>query len=385
MTKKHQKHTKLVKPQLGHFGRNEWAIIGTPCGNIQELARQLSNQLGKGRKVSYIDADHGSGEADLKSVLEHQGVFEYTDKIHFHRIDFKAQLDTYQFKTLFNEQDLILVNGNHFKAARQIVVIDPKKEESLSRKLDRLTDVQLLLFVQEERKVPAYLKDHLPNIDDIPAFQLQDIHGIAEFLEQQLQQAIPPIGGLVLAGGYSQRMGRDKGLIDYHGQPQRSYMYQMLGEMCNSVHLSCRPDQGQELKEQFEVIEDTFTDLGPFGGILSAFRQNPNQAWLVIACDLPLLDHSTIQQLLDARDPSKIATAFHSPVNEFPEPLIAIWEPKSYPILLQFLAQGYSCARKALINSDVHLIHAESPESLQNINTPEEYESLLAQLSKTKV
>jgi molybdopterin-guanine dinucleotide biosynthesis protein A len=73
---------------------------------------------------------------------------------------------------------------------------------------------------------------------------------------------------------------------------------------------------------------------------------------------------------------SSIATAFNSPDNEFPEPLITIWEPKSYSILLSFLAQGYSCPRKVLINSDVNLLQAPNPEALTNVNTPEDLEKV---------
>jgi molybdopterin-guanine dinucleotide biosynthesis protein A len=97
----------------------------------------------------------------------------------------------------------------------------------------------------------------------------------------------------------------------------------------------------------------------------------------VVACDLPLLDDATLSQLVGYRNVSKAATAFNSPVTEFPEPLITIWEPRAYPILLQFLAQGYSCPRKVLINSSVELLDAENPEALRNVNSPEEREEVL--------
>jgi molybdopterin-guanine dinucleotide biosynthesis protein A len=56
--------------------------------------------------------------------------------------------------------------------------------------------------------------------------------------------------------------------------------------------------------------------------------------------------------------------------------LITIWEPKSYPVLLSFLAQGCSCPRKVLINSDVNLLSAPDPQELTNVNTPEEFEQV---------
>ena len=124
------------------------------------------------------------------------------------------------------------------------------------------------------------------------------------------------------------------------------------------------------------IIFDNFIGLGPFGAIASAFRENPNSAWLVVACDLPLLDKDALDFLIQHRDPSKVATAFNSPDNEFPEPLITIWEPRSYPILLSFLSQGYSCPRKVLINSDVALVDAPDPRVLTNVNSPEDMEGL---------
>ena len=55
------------------------------------------------------------------------------------------------------------MNGNHFKAAKQIVVVDPKKEKSLQKKLDRLTDVQLFLLTEEVTDLPPFLKEQFPN------------------------------------------------------------------------------------------------------------------------------------------------------------------------------------------------------------------------------
>jgi len=63
--------------------------------------------------------------------------------------------------------------------------------------------------------------------------------------------------------------------------------------------------------------------------------------------------------------------------------LITIWEPKSYPALLSFLAQGYSCPRKVLINSEINLLKAPDPEALTNVNTPEELERVKRILQKT--
>ncbi len=67
---------------------------------------------------------------------------------------------------------------------------------------------------------------------------------------------------------------------------------------------------------------------------------------------------------------------------QFPEPLITIWEPKSYFKLLYFLGLGYSCPRKVLINTDCHVIEAPNVKALQNVNYPEEYEAVKNNLAQ---
>ena len=174
-------------------------------------------------------------------------------------------------------------------------------------------------------------------------------------------------------GGKSTRMGRDKSQIDYHGKPQWQFMADILRGLDLEVFISCREEQMAQYKGE-NLIFDSFTGLGPFGAIASAFRENPNTAWLVVACDLPLLNDITLKTLIKNRKLSAIATTYRSPesIEGFPEPLITIWEPKSYAILLQFLTQGVSCPRKVLINSDTHILDPSVPESLMNVNTPEE-------------
>lgn len=378
--KKHQKHANITKPNIGNFGRNEWAIIGTPCGNIQQLAYRLIEDLQKSYKVAYVDADHKNADEpdNLEGenpALTHGASMEYTDKISHHRFDTKAKLDTFQFRALFNEQDLVLVNGNHFKAKNQIVVIDARKEKSLEKKLDRLTNVDLILLEGEAKEMYPFLKNHLQEPENIPVLHFSETQKIVEFILGKMISAKPKLHGLVLAGGKSVRMGTDKGALEYHGKPQREYMGDLLNQFCDKTFLSVRSEQ--KIESAYELLEDKFVGLGPFGAILSAFQKDPNAAWLVVACDLPLLNKASLQFLKEKRNASHLATAFHNPETNFPEPLITIWEPKSYQVLLQFLAQGYSCPRKVLINSEIELLQLENSDVLMNVNDKEGFNRIM--------
>lgn len=383
--KKHQKHTALTRPIFGQFGRKEWAILGTNCGNIQRLSRAIIQELHTSYNLGYVDADHKNADdgshQQIENALNSGARLEYMDMIDYHRFDTTNSFDSFQYRSWFNEQDAVLVNGNHFKAAEQIVVIDPKKKDSLHRKLDRLTNVQMILFIDGDTEIYDFLKAHLENWESIPHFQLTETEAISAWFAKQLKANIAPLNGLVLAGGKSQRMGKDKAAINYHGIAQTEYVSQLLKEHCETVYLSCREDQVEQFEQQ-QFIKDTFTGLGPFGAILSAFRENPNTAWLVIAIDLPLVDQAFLTELTTKRNPSKQATAFLNPATGFPDPLLTIWEPRSYPTLLQFLAQGYSCPRKTLINSNIELIETAQAEKLRNVNSPEDYEAVMTLLNK---
>jgi len=366
----HQKHTKLKRPQFGQFARKEWAIIGTPCGNLKRIAFGMIKQLSPQYNIGYIDAEHKETPIDEQNPLFYGAAQVITNKISNYGIQLHKEPNNFQFRQLFNDQDLVLVNGNHFKAQQQIVVIDPKKEESLRKKLDRLTDVQCIL-IEGEAPIPDYLKQYLPDLNNIPTFSTNNIDKISNWLNTQLIAAIPEINGLVLAGGKSQRMGQDKTGISYHGKPQREHLMDLLQPFAISVHLSCRNDQQDQFKA-FSTLPDKMIDLGPFGAILTAFQHNPEAAWLIVASDLPNLNKEAITYLIENRNPSKLATAFHNTETGFPDPLLTIWEPKSYPMLLQFLSWGYSCPRKVLINSDINEIHPPNKQWLLNVNTPEQ-------------
>jgi molybdopterin-guanine dinucleotide biosynthesis protein A len=210
-----------------------------------------------------------------------------------------------------------------------------------------------------------------PTIKNLHCYQLGEIDKISNHIEKLMQQAIAPVQGLVLAGGKSIRMGTDKGTLDFYGKNQRDIAIELLEKQNLKTFLSIREDQEINIENK---ITDKFVGLGPFGAICSAFQENPNTAWLVLATDLPFVNSETIKLLLKHRNPSKAATTIKGKNKQFPEPLITIWEPKSYKLLLNYLSQGYSCPRKVLINSDVEIVEIDD-KYIRNINTPEEFEA----------
>ena len=374
LKEKHKKHAELVRPRFGNYGRNELAILGAPCGIIQDFAASLIDSAGPRWNVAYIDADHAHGDEDPEPPFA--GTMRMTDKIAYRQLELLSYPNKFETRPLLDSNDLILVNGNHFTGSAQVVFIHPKKKDSLERKLDRLTNVRLILKMAEDDLVYEFLDPFIN--ENTQTLCIDDSAELRDWFEAQLETTVAPLHGLVLAGGKSQRLGHDKTVIDYHGEEHWSYLAKTLSDSCDQVFVSKRPDQDSR-ESQYEELDDAFVGLGPFGGILTAFKHAPNNAWLVVASDLPFASEA-IDALIAQRNPSKVATAFHNPDTDFPDPLMTIWEPRAYPVLLNFLAQGYSCPRKALINSDIQEVEVEDERWLLNVNTEDDLKRAMEEL-----
>jgi molybdenum cofactor guanylyltransferase len=192
---------------------------------------------------------------------------------------------------------------------------------------------------------------------------------------------IAPLYGLVLAGGHSTRMQRDKAALEYAGRSQLERAVELVTPLVERVFVSVRPDQTADpLRARFPQIVDAGEVAGPIAGIMAAQARHPDAAWLVLACDLPLLDQGTLEHLLRSRRPERQATAYRSSHDGLPEPLCAIYEPSSREAIRAHVASGRDCPRKFLINANTELVDQPQPDALDNVNTPQDYGSAINRL-----
>ena len=181
--------------------------------------------------------------------------------------------------------------------------------------------------------------------------------------------------GLVLAGGQSRRMGQDKAKLEIGGRTQLDRAADLLAEFLGHVHLSVRADQFENISRfEHESIIDAYDELGPAAGLLSAHRAYPEAAWLVLACDMPLVDGAIIRALIEQRDARKAATAFANPRDGLPEPLCAIYEPGTLARLRRLAEEGLKTSpRTLLVQSELCELELPRSNALDNINTPEDF------------
>ncbi|MCD8444581.1 molybdenum cofactor guanylyltransferase, partial [Tenacibaculum finnmarkense genomovar ulcerans] len=113
----HQKHAKITKKQNDTYATNEVAILGTNCGIIADLVKDVSLNLSN-YNLGYFDASHA------KNVAKNNFT-EYT----FHQqgnlqINTISSVNKFEQRLQFINHDLVFINGNHYQGAKQILILD---------------------------------------------------------------------------------------------------------------------------------------------------------------------------------------------------------------------------------------------------------------------
>ncbi|HLO54919.1 MAG TPA: molybdenum cofactor guanylyltransferase [Saprospiraceae bacterium] len=181
--------------------------------------------------------------------------------------------------------------------------------------------------------------------------------------------------GVVLMGGKSSRMGRDKSLLELNNQSLYKIAGQKLVIYCNQVFLSVNEKQKSENSYEYPCITDLYEAEGPIGAILSCMNKLETSI-LFLACDMPIIDSDDIKTLIEKRQKNHICTAFFHPEKQIYEPLFSIWETTSLPLLETYFANGNRSLQKFLHQQNIPKIKMPNPENFKNINHLEEWKSI---------
>ena len=197
---------------------------------------------------------------------------------------------------------------------------------------------------------------------------------------------------LLLMGGKSRRMGRDKAFLPWGD----SYLWEKItGEMeaCGPVYLSLAagtPEDfpGRERHRNYVLLRDEAEGMGPMGGICSAFNQTEEEAFFVCACDLPRMDRRYIETLMGlwSRLPEEAGyEGLFVCSGERLQPTAGIYHRRLAEALGRSLREkkcrlsSFLAARRLFYLEEEKL--GDLAASLANINTPEDYSALLKVMS----
>jgi len=203
---------------------------------------------------------------------------------------------------------------------------------------------------------------------------------ITEFLDQMWRRR--PLYGGILVGGHSKRIGRPKQLLDLGGRTFVEHLARTIeGHVERIVCLGTGP-----LPPAFDDVTqlpDPVHVQGPTAGLVTALRWNPQAAWLVVACDQPLVRPEAVRWLLGQRRPGRWAVMPRI-AGGVPEPFLAVYEPHSLSLLEEKVSAGRTAP--VAITDFRHVVCPEPPTELEDcwrsFNTLEEYEALLRSFSE---
>lgn len=118
------------------------------------------------------------------------------------------------------------------------------------------------------------------------------------------------ITGIILAGGKSSRIGKDKALFDFNGKALVSYALEALEPLCDTLVISAN-QTGKYEAFGLPVLPDEIKDVGPMGGILTCLNHSVTQHNLVISCDTPFVGTDLFRYLLNEIENFQVVVPSH--------------------------------------------------------------------------
>jgi molybdopterin-guanine dinucleotide biosynthesis protein A len=173
--------------------------------------------------------------------------------------------------------------------------------------------------------------------------------------------------GLILAGGNSRRMGRDKALLEFDGQTLLDRAIDLLRSLFPQVLLGVR--QIRDGVRLPQVIDDP-SGAGPLAGLCAGLAHSRTPWMFVTAVDMPFLCPGVIRELAARRGQGEAVVPV---VRGIPQPLAAYYTATALPTIRAVLSEpGTHSLRSALERLNVVYVHEDRPQGFIDLDTPED-------------
>ena len=193
------------------------------------------------------------------------------------------------------------------------------------------------------------------------------------------------LSGIVLAGGLSRRLGRDKAIEPFGGEPLIARVIGRLSGLTNETVVVVNSEaRGKELPlpDEARVTVDIYPESGSLGGIFSGLTAANSDWGFVVACDMPFLNTDLIAHMLTLREDYDAVVPL---LDGYPEPTHAAYSKACLPHIESRLKAGqlkiagfFDDVRVRYVSeSEIYNFDAERL-SFFNVNRPDDLERALA-------
>ena len=194
-----------------------------------------------------------------------------------------------------------------------------------------------------------------------------------------ISRSSPPVTGVVLAGGRSLRLGREKALEKIEGQSLIKRTIERLPSACREVIIVTSAGQYGSISvalPEYRIVADTYPGRGPLGGMYTGLLSSDTRHSLVVACDMPLLNRDLLQYLVS------LAPGYDAVVpmlNGLTEPLHAVYSKDCKGVIERLLNGGrlgvsglFNMVKTRYVRDEEVNGFDSGHQSLFNINTVED-------------
>ena len=182
--------------------------------------------------------------------------------------------------------------------------------------------------------------------------------------------------GIVLAGGKSGRIGMDKGLMEWNGRMLVQYSIEALRPFCRQILISTNNEEYARFG--FPLVEDKYPHIGPLGGLHASLSVSGSRHHMVLACDMPLVDHEIIRLLLAGSDNFQAVVPV---VNKRLIPVCGYYHSSVLPVLEKEIGAGLYKSALFLQRLRVNELLITNPvlqNKFFNVNSIEDFKELAA-------
>jgi len=190
---------------------------------------------------------------------------------------------------------------------------------------------------------------------------------------------------IILCGGRSKRMGKDKGSLIFKGKPMVSYLVDAIKEIADEIILVLRDgEQVEEYKlilkdyEFIKIVTDKNKDQGPLVGILTGLLNITSEYAQILPCDSPFISKNFVLKMFKYMEMNDFDAVVPLWDDGHIEPLHSIYKKKAVPIIENLIIDGKRDVNSLITHLNVKSVNVEeldkSKISFLNINTIKDLE-----------
>jgi len=196
------------------------------------------------------------------------------------------------------------------------------------------------------------------------------------------------VGGIVLCGGQSKRMGRPKAWLPFAGELMLPRVVRLLAEAVHPLVVVAAPNQDvPPLPEAVTIVRDEERGRGPLQGLaagLAALRGRADAAY-ISSCDVPFLRPAFVRRLIDLLGKQTICVPR---IDDYHHPLAAVYRLNVAPVVERLLAANrlrpfflFEAVSTRIVEAGELADVDPGFQTLRNLNTAEEYEAALREIA----